>query len=288
MTSYNSLKITALQPCLRIDQFDYNIKQYRELFDQFADDIQISEVLCFPEYWNGLRKGVYSDNLNEMSIDFLKEIAITFSTWVIGGSHLVKDLEGDDERIFNRSHVFDPSGRLIGTYDKRHPFGYERFQEISPGKTELTWKIGDWNATIQICSDLWNTMDYSSLIVKNIDLIFSPILTTLPDSTFTNYGRFMWHNLAVIRAKEAAAAVVVSDSAMSPIREPYWCAGASCIVDPSFRFTNQEALGQRILTTIPDGNRGVVSVQLNLDKIRAQKNYRLDMGLLAINDEINI
>ena len=182
--------------------------------------------------------------------------------------------------FFNRAHVIDPSGYLIGTYEKRHPFGYERIQEISPGNKNLFWKIDDWQATIQICSDLWNTNDYSLVVSKDIDLVFCPILTTIPDQSYTAYGRFMWHNLAVIRAKEAATAVIVSDSAMQPIRDPYWCAGASCIVDPSWRFTNEEPIGKRILSSIPDGNRGVVSETLDLDKIRQQRQYRKDMGLL--------
>ncbi|MHA2408264.1 MAG: hypothetical protein ACXACA_07825, partial [Candidatus Ranarchaeia archaeon] len=70
-------------------------------------------------------------------------------------------------------------------------------------------------------------------------------------------------------------------TAMQPIREPYWCAGASCIADPSLRFTNKEAVGHGILSTIPNGSQGVVSVTLDLDKIRDQKQYRKDIGLLS-------
>lgn len=276
VTSLNQLKITAIQPHIRIDEFNHNINQYRHLFDEFSTTIQTSEVICLPEYWNGIRKGAYTETIHQRSLDFLKEIAISYSTWIIGGSHLVKS----KEKITNRSHVLNPSGEMIGYYDKRHPFGYERHQEIIAGENDLIWQIQDWKATIQICSDLWSTKDYSSLITKEIDLVFSPILTTIPHSTFTNYGRFMWHNLAVIRGKEAAAAIIVSDTAMQPIRDPYWCAGASCIVDPSFRFTNQESIGQHILTSIPDGIKGIVTVTLNLDKIREQRRYRKEMGLL--------
>lgn len=271
------LKITALQPKVVIDQFDHNLEQYKRLFDEFSNTIKASEVICFPEYWNGIRKGSYTEALHEQSLDFFKALATHYSVWVVGGSHLVKD----KDNYFNRSHVFDTSGNLIGTYDKRHPFGYEQLQEIIPGDNDFIWQINDWKATIQICSDLWNTNDYSSLISKDIDLIFSPILTTLPNSSYTNYGRFMWHNLAVIRGKEAAAAVIVSDTALQPIRDPYWSAGATCIADPSWRFTNQETLGQGILSTIPNGSQGVVSVTLDLDRIRDQKQYRKDMGLLS-------
>ncbi|MHA2244470.1 MAG: carbon-nitrogen hydrolase family protein [Candidatus Hodarchaeales archaeon] len=269
------LKITALQPRVKIDEFNYNLEQYRNLFYEFS--LKNSDAICFPEYWNGMRKGSYTETMHDTSLNFLKEVATHYSTWVIGGSHLVKDKDS----YFNRAHIFDPSGHLIGTYDKRHPFGYEQLQEITAGDNAFIWQIDDWKVTVQICSDLWNTNDYSSFTTKNIDLVFCPILTTLPDSSYTNYGRFMWHNLAVIRAKEAAAAVIVSDTAMQPIRDPYWCAGASCIADPSLRFTNEETVGHGILSTIPNGGQGVVSVTLDLNRIRDQKQYRKDIGLLS-------
>ncbi|MFX1507865.1 MAG: carbon-nitrogen hydrolase family protein [Promethearchaeota archaeon] len=271
------LRIIALQPKLTVDEFNNNLKEYRKLFKEFSSDFKSSDVICFPEYWNGMRKGSYSRIIHETSMNFLKETAIQHKVWIIGGSHLV---DNNTSSYSNRAHVIDPSGQLIGTYDKRHPFGYEQVQEISPGYKNLFWKINDWKVTIQICSDLWNTKDYSLLITEDIDLVFCPILTTIPDKKYTNYGRFIWHNLAVIRSKEAASAVIVSDSAMQPIREPYWCTGASCIIDPSWRFSNNERIGNKILSSIPDGSRGIVKATLDLTRIRQQRQYRKDMGLL--------
>jgi predicted amidohydrolase len=273
----SQLKITALQPELTVDELDNNLEEYQNLFSENLSSIKTSDVICFPEYWNGMRKGSYTENIYRISMNFLQKTAIRYKAWVIGGSHLVHD---NTSLFFNRAHIVDPSGHLTGTYEKRHPFGYERIQKISPGSKNLFWKIDDWNATIQICSDLWNTNDYSLVLTKDIDLVFCPILTTIPDQTYTTYGRFMWYNLAVIRAKEAATAVVVSDSAMQRIRDPYWCAGASCIVDPSWRFTNEEPMGKNILSSIPNGHRGIVTVTLNLNRIRQQRQYRKDMGLL--------
>ncbi|MFX1516005.1 MAG: carbon-nitrogen hydrolase family protein [Promethearchaeota archaeon] len=272
----SQLKVTALQPELSIDEFENNLEEYQKLFSENQSSIESSNVICFPEYWNGMRKGNCSENIHELSMNFLKKMAIRYKVWIIGGSHLVND----NSSFFNRAHIIDPSGRLIGTYEKRRLFGYERIQEISPGTRDLFWKIDGWNATIQICSDLWNTNDYSLLVTQSIDLVFCPILTTIPDQSYTTYGRFMWYNLAVIRAKEAASAVIVSDSAMQPIRDPYWCAGACCIADPSWRFTNEEPIGKNILYSIPNGGRGIVTVTLDLDRIHQQRQYRKDMGLL--------
>lgn len=271
------MRITVLQPNLTVDALDNNLEEYHNLFKAFSSDIKSSDVICFPEYWNGMRKGSYTKIIHESSMNFLIKTAIEHNAWIIGGSHLVDD---NTSSYFNRAHIVNPSGHLIGTYDKKHPFGYERVQEISPGNKNLVWKINDWKAAIQICSDLWNTKDYSLLVPEDIDLVFCPILTTIPDKKYTNYGRFMWYNLAVIRAKEAASAIIVSDSAMQLIRGSYWCAGASCIIDPSWRFSNNEPIGNKILSSIPDGSRGIVKATLDLTRIHQQRQYRKDMGLL--------
>jgi predicted amidohydrolase len=273
------LEIISLQPKTKLNDLNYNLKNYKRLFEKYSVIFRSAQVICFPEYWNGIRKDFYNQTLFEKSIEFLEELAVSTKKWIIGGSQLIKD---QVDTYLNRSHIFDPSGNLVGTYDKRQPFGYEKIQGINAGKKELIWKINDWKAGIRICSDLWNTSDYSSLVTQEIDLLFCPILTTLQDSSYTNYGRFLWHNLAVIRAKEAAAAVIISDTAKQPIREPYWSAGASCLADPSKKFRNQEITGQRILSTIPSGEEGVLSVKLDLHQIREQRQYRKDIGLLNI------
>ncbi|MHA2304811.1 MAG: carbon-nitrogen hydrolase family protein [Candidatus Hodarchaeales archaeon] len=279
INSPNKLLITVLQPKLKLNDVEYNLKQYSSLFESFEDDINSPQVICFPEYWNGIRKDNYEDSSQDEAQVFLRAAATRFNSWIIGGSHLVNE-KGS---FRNRSHIYSPSGKLIGTYDKRRLFGYERYQGILAGKDNCFFKVDKWKASIRICNDLWNTQDYSMLLRENLDIIFSPILTSLPDKSYTNYGRYLWHNLAVIRSKEAAAAVVVSDPAIQPIKEPYWCAGASCIADPSWRFNNQDPIGKNILTTIPDGKEGIIIKELDLEAIKKQKTYRKKMGLLTEN-----
>jgi predicted amidohydrolase len=256
---------------------EFNIKQYKNLFAKFSRFIEKSNVICFPEYWNGVRKDNYTETVSEKSLEFLRETSSRYSAWLIGGSHLTSE----KGKFKNKSHIFSPSGKLIGSYNKRNLFGYERYKGIIAGEKDFIFNLNEWNATIRICSDLWNTQDHSMLLRKKIDIIFSPTLTSLPDQSYTNYGRFLWHNLAVIRSKEAGVVVVVSDPAMQVIKEPYWSAGASCIADPSWRFKNQEPIGANILSSLPDGREGIVSVNVNLGKIKEQKDYRINMGLMS-------
>jgi predicted amidohydrolase len=273
LSSPDQLSVISLQPKTKLNDLKSNIDSIHKLSRDINNHF---DVLCLPEYWNGIRKDEYSQPIFDRSISFLEELSSSLGCWIIGGSQLTED----QGKYYNRSHIFNPTGKLIGTYNKQQPFGYEKIQEVEPGKEDLIWKIDGFTIGIRICSDMWSTSAYSSLISNNeLDIIFCPILTTLPESSYTNYGRFLWHNLAVIRAKEAASAIVVSDSAMQPIREPYWSAGASCAVDPSKKFKNREIIGSNLIYSIPDGREGIVSLVLKLDEIQDQRQYRKKMGL---------
>ncbi|MFW9854203.1 MAG: carbon-nitrogen hydrolase family protein [Candidatus Thorarchaeota archaeon] len=276
MTSFDVLKICVLQPTRYLGDFRKNLKQYERLLEDHSASLEQSHILCLPEYWNGIGSHKFSFSLHQKSISFLTDLAVSFHTWIIGGSHLIEN----QGKYYNRCHVFDPTGKLMGTYDKRRPFGYEKARGLTAGTSELIWSIGKWKVGVRICNDLWNVSDYAQLIKKELDVLFCPILTTVPNKSFTNYGRFMWYNLALIRAKEGATALVVSDSAMSPIREPYWSTGASCIADPSQRFQNSDEIGLGLLTTISNGEEGILIKKLNYQAIRDQRHYRMEMGLL--------
>ena len=67
VNSPNKLIITVLQPKLKLNDFEYNLKQYFNLFESFEDKIISSQVICFPEYWNGIRKDKYTDKTNMIS-----------------------------------------------------------------------------------------------------------------------------------------------------------------------------------------------------------------------------
>jgi predicted amidohydrolase len=274
-----TLKITAFQPKVKLNDLDYNIENYIRLLEKHSLNIRKSHVLCFPEYWDGIRKNFYSDELYEHSITFLKGLAIKYSIWIIGGSQITQE----NGKFFNRTHIFDPTGKLVGSYDKKQLFGFENIQNISPGNKDMIWNIQNWNCGVRICSDLWNTSDYSRLLIENLDLLFCPALTVVPDCSYTNYGRFLWHNLALIRSKESATSIVVSDTAVQTIREPFCSTGATCIVDPSKKFTNEENVCEGMISANKNGEEGVVSAIINLDEIRQQREYRKGIGLLKID-----
>lgn len=275
MTVADTLALVSLQPEIMLHNLDGNLENYQRLLDDTDLNPDI-DAICFPEYWNGLRIKSYSKTSYQDSISFLQSIALTYSSWVIGGSQIAKN----GENYLNRSSIINPSGKIIGTYDKHRLFGYELSQNMIAGIIPFHWKLGQFNASICICNDLWSLKNVNRIIENDTDVLFVPTLSVVPKSTDTKYGQHIWHNLAFIRAKEGAMAVVVSDTAKLPFVEPYWSSGASCIVDPSKRFTNQEAKGKHMIKTLESGERGTVFKTISFKKIREQRSYRKNMGLM--------
>lgn len=269
------LEISSLQPKIYYNQLQNTFDSYSTLFKNYKE-IQTTQVICLPEYWNGIRTETLSSETTEKSLNFLESLAHEYSVWLIGGSQLTKE----NNLYYNRCHLFNPSGEIIGQYDKQNPFGFERKRGLSKGTKNFLGKIGRWKISIRICSDLWIPSIHDELIQKNIDLLFCPSLTTLPKKEFTTYGRFMWYNLSLVRAKEAAVGVIVSDRAIQVISDPFWSAGASCIVDPSKKFSNNEEVGFNILKKIPSGESGIITSSISYDEIQSQKKYRKSMGLM--------
>jgi predicted amidohydrolase len=275
MTGVNKLKIVSLQPEITLHNLDGNLTNYQRLLDRYDLSPDI-DVICFPEYWNGLRKRSYSEKSYQDSISFLQSIAVSYSSYVIGGSQIVKI----GEKFHNRASIINSRGKIIGTYDKQRLFGYELNQNMLAGQDPFHWKLGSFNASICICNDLWSLNIVKMVIENDTDVIFVPTLSVVPKKSDTSYGQYIWHNLALIRAKEGAMAVIVSDTAKLPLIEPFWSCGASNIVDPSKRFTNQETKGKHMISTIESGESGVVLKTILLGEIREQRSYRKMMGLM--------
>jgi len=275
MTVADKLELLSLQPEITLHNLDGNLENYQRLLDE-ADLSSEIDAIGFPEYWNGLRIRSYSNTSYQDSISFLQSIALTYSSWVIGGSQIANN----GVNYLNRSSIINPQGKIIGTYDKHRLFGYELNQNMIAGKNLFYWKLGGFNASICICNDLWNLKNVNRIIENDTDILFVPTLSVVPEMSGTNYGRHIWHSLAFIRAKEGAMAVVVSDTSKFPLLKPYWSSGASCIVDPSKRFSNQEAKGSHMIKTLESGESGIVSKTIFLSKIRDQRSYRKEMGLM--------
>jgi predicted amidohydrolase len=271
-----SLTIISLQPPLVRNDFHSAVKNITGLLKGQEG----FDVLILPEYWNSLSENNKVMEFAGKSLEFLAGLSSKQKAFTIA-AHLVCQ----DESIYNRCHVFDPKGELAGCYDKIHPFGYERERGIKAGSREFIFNLSGWKASCKICSDLWHTRDFIPLMESEVDILFVPVFTVVPGQDYTSYGKHLWYNLAVTRAKEGCMAVCISDFAAGGITENLFTAGATCLVDPSVRFKNSESPYNTILSAINVGNGhqngkpGIVKKTISLENIRFHRSYRKNMGL---------
>lgn len=276
MMSSDGLLITSLQPSIVLHDLEATLNEYWNLLEENDLKNLNPDIICFPEYWNGLRGQAVKEEDLSKSIDFLTIISQKFDAYVVGGSIVTPK----DDKLYNQSTVINSKGAVVGQYSKHQLFGYEKTQKFSRGENQLIWSIKGFRTTIRICSDLWSTKLTQVLIDSEIDLLFVPALTVVPERSFTSYGRYLWHSLALIRAKECAVATIVSDTAEGTLKSPFWTTGSSIIVDPSQKFTNSETIGNNMTIKLDSGRRGLLSKEIKLKDIRTQKAYRKDVGLL--------
>ncbi|MEM7224167.1 MAG: carbon-nitrogen hydrolase family protein [Pseudomonadota bacterium] len=163
-------------------------------------------------------------------VERLAALAAKLGIWLSAGSLVVKVTE---ERLANRSFLFDPAGRIAARYDKIHMFdveipdgtSYRESRSYRPGDrlvlADLPWgRLG-----LTICYDLRFPQLYRALAQAGADFLIVP-------SAFTRYtGRAHWETLLRARAIETGcfvfAAAQCGDHEAG--RKTY---GHSLIVDP--------------------------------------------------------
>jgi predicted amidohydrolase len=268
----DTVTLCSLQPIQCRDNFNEAKGYIKRLINRLDSN---PDVILFPEYWNSLRSLELVVSLKETTLAFLREIAVKKGAFIIAAQ-----LEEEDGKVFNRCYVLDSNGNHIGYYDKHHPFGYERERGIHAGTSEYFFRIYGCKVSCRICSDLWHGKEFQTLIEQGVDLLFVPALTIITDRQHVKYGREIWHFLSTIRAKEGCMAVCVSDSAAGKLIGNYFTAGASCIVDPSLRYTNSKSLSTTLLTAVAGGKEGYCIKEISLKSIKQYRNYRKMMCLL--------
>ncbi len=180
----------------------------------------------------------------------------------------------------NRAYFWNSSGQLIGTYDKQRLFNYEKKLKMTSGSSSNLFWIENERLAVQIliCSDFW----YPELIRKNLsnlpDVIVVPASSVVPQENLTNYGRTLWHSLALTRARESAVPVLVSDWAAQEMKTS-WTSGGSSIVDPSMRWTNDREF-QESNQRFENGEQGILGMNVSRKSIHIYRKYRREVGLL--------
>ncbi|MFQ3573417.1 MAG: carbon-nitrogen family hydrolase [Thermodesulfovibrionales bacterium] len=172
---------------------DINLDRTESFIEEAAESG--SSLVCFPEMWTtGFDWQYLTDerSIHNQVIDEVMKLAKQYNIWINGSMPYV-DSTG---RIFNRSILFSPDGRICGTYDKIHLFrliGEDRY--LSAGD-RLSIIDAPWGKTgLAICYDLRFPELFRLYAMNSVDVII--ICAAFPDVRINH-----WRTLVRARAIE--------------------------------------------------------------------------------------
>jgi predicted amidohydrolase len=279
LTSLRTIRVCTLQPALRWLAPMPNLHLIRLTVER-ALAASPADLLVLPETFNGM-PSEYDADAGGQARTFLSTLAKACQVAVVGGSI---DLPREDGSRRNSCFVVDAEGREVGAYDKRVLFANEqgtRTAGTGPGVFELAGiRVG-----VLICADLWEPV-YLHELTGQVDLVCVPAKTTVESSSYTEYARRLWWNLAMTRAMETGLPLVVSDwcelrheataaTGGTRVRSVHYTSGGSSIVDPGKRPMIDE-----IQVVLPRGQEGLLSAVIDLEATQRYREHRRTVGLL--------
>jgi predicted amidohydrolase len=197
------MKVACVQ-VLTNDNIQQNLNKIKKLIlraiKQKADLIitpEVSSVFSFD-------KKSLKQRLTSMQKDFfvkaIQTISRKYKKWILIGSITSKE----NNRLFNRSVLLDPKGRVNTYYDKIHMFDvklnkketYAESKTFTAGKkikvANLPWgKLG-----LSICYDLRFPNHYRTMAKRGAKFL------AVPSNFLLNTGKRHWHSLLRARAIE--------------------------------------------------------------------------------------
>ncbi len=178
----------------------------REARDGGADLIALPEVVALIEPDRERLLATAPDETDHPARAAFRDLARETGAWILGGSISVR---ADHGRVANRSLLFDPTGAVVGRYDKIHMFDvdlpdgetYRESDTYRPG-AETCIASTPWGGLgMTVCYDVRFPRLYRMLAKAGADFIAVP-------SAFTRQtGKAHWSVLLRARAIETGAYV---------------------------------------------------------------------------------
>ena len=213
-----------------------------------------AEALCNdprrPQLIVGVEFGIAPERIEEpdgLAMQRLAQLAARLGVWLVPGSLKLAETGGG---FSNAAPVFDPSGRLAGTYKKMVPWDTDLEKGTLPGREYRVFDIAEPRTRfgLQICFDA----DFPE-ISRTLTLMGAEVLIQLsmdPDSIPDSY-----QHIKYARAIENQAYYIYMNGAGD--YGHYHLAGGSLVVSPE---------GQRLFEA---GERATATiVSLDLDRLR--------------------
>lgn len=205
---------------------------------------------------------------------FLSELAQKHGVFVVGG--LIPEV-ADNDKIYNTSLTFDPSGAIIAKHRKAHLFDIDipngiTFKELvtlTAGDKATVFKLGDFgNIGLGICYDI----RFPELALAALRAPNNAFAMFYPGAFNTTTGPLHWHLLARSRAVDNQVFTVLCSPARDVGGSGYQAYGHSLVVDPNGKIVAEAGEGEEVLyaeldhTLLPAARTGIpVSFQRRFD-----------------------
>jgi len=207
------LKIGVIQLTSTLD-YQSNLKKIQDYISKAKGEGAKAIFLpeCFYSLSDGSAASPYLVHETNEHFENIRRLAIDNGVYLIGGSVAYK--EGD--KVLNRALNFNPSGELIGVYDKINLFACDIVSKdgtrkkvdegiiYTSGDTPKIIEVEGFKIGLAICFDL----RFSNLLLhyfkQEVDLLTFPAAFTIPT------GRAHWHTLLRARAIEGQCYVVAA------------------------------------------------------------------------------
>lgn len=140
-------------------------------------------------------------------IPFFADLARETGAWILAGTLGVLQ---DDQRVANRSYLFNPQGQTVSHYDKIHMFdvdlkdgeSYRESATFRPGERAVVAATPWGGVGMTICYDVRFPYLHRALAKAGASIITAPAAFTVPT------GRAHWHTLLRARAIETGCFIV--------------------------------------------------------------------------------
>lgn len=167
------------------------------------------DLIVFPETWSiGWDCKNFQNNAemveNSATINFLKNIAMSFKATVIGGSFIQKTGGGEYK---NTCPVISKDGRLITTYEKMHLYSHQGSEEnkyLSTGEELKILDLGFIKIGLSVCYDIRFPELYREYSKKGVEVFVNV-------AAWSNKKLEHWDIMHRARAIENQCFMVVAD-----------------------------------------------------------------------------
>jgi len=179
----------------------------REAADRGASFITLPENVCLIGTQRDMLFAQSPREEDHPAVAFFRAEARKTGAWILAGSVPVAT---DEERLANRSLMFNPKGEVVARYDKIHMFDatlseteiFRESRNYRPGHCAVTCDTPWGKIGMTICYDIRFPQLYRALAKADASII------TIPAAFVATTGRLHWHILARARAIETGCFVI--------------------------------------------------------------------------------